>query len=162
MPGLYEVPFGITLRHLVIDLAGGVRGGKNLKAILIGGAAGAFITPDQLDIPLTVEGLRNAGLPLGSGVITVFDQTRDLRGILLRLAHFLADESCKKCPACEMGTQRQYEILLRLVDGSLEPGNVTALQDTGWTDPKASICGLGQTAAVPILSAMQNWPDLFK
>jgi NADH-quinone oxidoreductase subunit F len=162
LPGLYEVPFGITLRHLVNDLAGGVRGGKKLQAILFGGAAGAFITPDQLDILLTVDGLRNAGLPLGSGVITVFDETRDLRGILLRLAHFLADESCRKCPACGLGTQRQYEIILRLVDGSLEPDDVATLRDTGWTDPKESICGLGQTAAVPILSAMRNWPNLFK
>ena len=161
MPGLYEVPFGITLRHLVNDLAGGVRGGKKLKAILIGGAAGAFVSPDQLDIPLTVDALRNAGLPLGSGVITVFDETRDLGGILLRQVHFLADESCAKCPACSMGTQRQYEIVLRLVDGSLTPDDVTTLQDTSWTEPKASICGLGQTAAVPILSALKNWPELF-
>ncbi len=79
MPGVYEVPFGITFRHLLEDLAGGVRGGRNMKAALFGGAAGAFATPEQLDVPLTVEDLRANGLPLGSGVITVFDDTRDFK-----------------------------------------------------------------------------------
>ncbi len=161
MPGLYEVPFGITLRHLLMDLAGGVRGGKRLQAVLIGGAAGAFCTEEQLDLPLTVEDLNAAGLPLGSGVITIFDETRDLRGILLRLGLFLAEESCGICPSCKMGTRRQAEILTRLATGRLASGDLDALEDTSWTAPAESICGLGQTAAVPVLSALKNWPELF-
>ena len=95
-PGLYEVPFGITLRHLIEGLAGGVRGGKKLKAILIGGAAGALATRDHLDVKLTFEDLKEAGLPLGSGVITVFDESRDLMDVLVRLAYFFAEEFMRK------------------------------------------------------------------
>ena len=106
-PGLYEVPFGVTFRELLEDLAGGVRGGRPLQAVLFGGAAGAFTTAKDLDVRLTFEDLRAAGLPLGSGVITVFDDTRDLRDVLFRLARFFAEESCGKCYPCQTGTRRQ-------------------------------------------------------
>jgi NADH-quinone oxidoreductase subunit F len=161
MPGVYEVPFGVTLRHLIEDLAGGIRGEKKLQAVLIGGAAGAFASPDQLDTPLAVEALHSAGLLLGSGVITAFDDTRDLRDVCLRQARFFADESCGKCPTCKEGTRRQYEIIQRAVVGALQPGDLDALRDTAWTLPDASICGVGQTAAMPILSALSHWPNLF-
>lgn len=161
MPGIYEVPFGVTFRHLLIDLAGGVRGGREMKAALFGGASGAFATPDHLDVPLSFEGLSSAGLPVGAGVITVFDDTRDLRDVCLRQARFLADESCGKCAACQTGTQRQYEILQRAAGNFLNPDDVSKLVDTAWTHPQQSICGLGQTAANPILSAINHWPQLF-
>lgn len=162
MPGVYEVPFGVTFRHLLEDLAGGVRGGRKMKAALFGGAAGAFATPDQLDIPLTVEDLRANGLPLGSGVITVFDETRDLKDVCLRLGRFFAEESCGKCAACKTGTMRQYDILQRMIAGKMEPGDLERLNDTAWTDPTQSICGVGQMAATPILSAMRHWPEIFR
>ena len=162
MPGVYEVPFGVTFRHLLEDLAGGVRGGRKMKAALFGGAAGAFATPDQLDIPLTVEDLRANGLPLGSGVITVFDETRDLKDVCLRLGRFFAEESCGKCAACKTGTMRQYDILQRMIAGKMEPGDLEQLNDTAWTDPTESICGVGQMAATPILSAMKHWPEIFR
>ncbi len=161
MPGVYEVPFGITFRHLLDDLAGGVRGGRKMKAALFGGAAGAFATPDDLDLHLSVEDLRANGLPLGSGVITVFDETRDLRDVCLRLARFFAEESCGICQACKTGTVRQYEILQRLLVGNAEEGDREILQDTTWTDPDLSICGVGQMAATPILSAYKHWPEIF-
>jgi NADH-quinone oxidoreductase subunit F len=161
-PGLYEVPFGVTIRHLVEELAGGMRGGRQLKAILFGGAAGAFATEKDLDGRLSFEDLRGAGLPLGSGVVTVFDETRDLRDTLLRLAHFFADESCGKCYPCQIGTQRQYEILQRLMEGHPQPGDAQRLEDVGWTMADSSLCGLGQTAASAVLSAMKLWPDLFQ
>ncbi len=91
-PGLYEVPFGITLRHLVFDLAGGMRNGNGLQTILFGGAAGAFATHEQLDVRMSFEDLRAAGLPLGSGVVMVFDDSRDLRDVLVRLGRFFAHE----------------------------------------------------------------------
>ncbi|HMN59135.1 MAG TPA: NAD(P)H-dependent oxidoreductase subunit E [Anaerolinea sp.] len=162
MPGVYEVPFGVTFRHLLEDLAGGVRGGRKMKAALFGGAAGAFATPDQLDIALTVEDLRANGLPLGSGVITVFDETRDLKDVCLRLGRFFAEESCGKCAACKTGTMRQYDILQRMIAGKMEPGDLEQLNDTAWTDPTESICGVGQMAATPILSAMKHWPEIFR
>jgi NADH-quinone oxidoreductase subunit F len=159
-PGMYEVPFGVTLRE-VLDMAGGVAGGKNLKSVLFGGAAGAFATSKHLDVKMTFEDLRAAGLPLGSGVVMVFDETRDMRDVLKRLGKFFAHESCGKCYPCQMGTQRQMEILDRVADGRTQEGDFVRLQDVGWTMTDASICGLGQTAASATLSAMKLWPEIF-
>ena len=159
-PGLYEVSFGATMREL-LDLAGGVANGKRLKAVLLGGAAGAFATEAHLDIKLTFEDLRAAGLPLGSGVVLVYDETRDMRDALQRIGHFFAHESCGKCYPCQMGTQRQMEILDRVAKGTAELGDFVRLEDVGWTMTDASLCGLGQTAASATLSAMKLWPELF-
>ncbi len=160
-PGLYEVAFGVTLRHLIDDLAGGVTGG-NLQAILMGGAAGAFATAKELDVKLTFEDLRTAGLPLGSGVVMVFNDRRNLRDVLLRLGRFFAHESCGKCYPCQLGTQRQYEILERIAAGKIQSGDAERLSDVGWTMSDASLCGLGQTAAWAVQSAMRLWPTLFE
>lgn len=159
-PGLCEAPFGVTLRQLVEDMSGGVRGGRQLQAMLIGGAAGTFAGPQHLDVRLTLEDLRAAGLTLGSGVITVFDDRRDLREVLLRLARFFAEESCGKCYPCQMGTRRQFEVLERVSAGQPLPGDLDRLADIGWTMTDASLCGLGQTAASAILSAQRLWPGL--
>jgi NADH-quinone oxidoreductase subunit F len=161
MPGVYEVPFGITFRHLLEDLAGGVRGGRKMQAALFGGAAGAFATPADLDVILSVEDLKANGLPLGSGVITVFDETRDLKDVCLRLARFFAEESCGKCHACKTGTVGQYNVLQRLLAGKMETGDLEMLRETSWTDPSLSICGVGQMAASPILSVLKHWPGIF-
>jgi NADH-quinone oxidoreductase subunit F len=161
-PGLYEVPFGVTLKHLLYELAGGVREGHHLQTILFGGAAGAFATPEHLDVKMSFEDLRAAGLPLGSGVVMVLDETRDLREILLSLGHFFAHESCGKCFPCQLGTQRQYEILQRVASGDVLSGDAERLADIGWTMSDASICGLGQTAATAVLSALSHWPHLFE
>jgi NADH-quinone oxidoreductase subunit F len=160
-PGLYEVPFGVTLRE-VLDMAGGVVNDKNLKSVLFGGAAGAFATSEHLDVKMTFEDLREVGLPLGSGVVMVFDETRDMRATLKSLGHFFAHESCGKCYPCQMGTQRQKEILNRIADGKIQKGDFVRLQDVGWTMTDASLCGLGQTAAGAVLSAMKLWPELFE
>jgi NADH-quinone oxidoreductase subunit F len=161
-PGLYEIPFGLPFHHLLYDLAGGVRPGHHFQAALFGGAAGAFATPDHLNVRLTFEDLKEAGLPLGSGVITVFDETRDLRDICLRLARFFAEESCGKCYPCQMGTQRQFEIMERIARGEVQKDDWERLQDVGWTMTDSSLCGLGQTAASAILSAMKHFPHLFQ
>ena len=160
-PGLYEVPFGVTLREL-LDMAGGVANERNLKSVLFGGAAGAFATSEHLDVKMTFEDLRAAGLPLGSGVVMVFDETRDMRQVLQSLGHFFAHESCGKCYPCQMGTQRQMEILDRVATGKSLEGDLIRLQDVGWTMTDASLCGLGQTAASAVLSAMKLWPELFQ
>jgi NADH-quinone oxidoreductase subunit F len=160
-PGVYEIPFGVTLREL-LEMAGGMAGDRSLKAVLFGGAAGSFATAEHLDVRLTFEDLRDAGLPLGSGVVMVFDESRDLRDVLSRLGHFFAHESCGKCYPCQLGTQRQKEILDRVAEGKSLPGDVERLQDVGWTMIDASLCGLGQTAATAVLSAMKLWPELFE
>ena len=158
--GVYEVPFGVTLREL-LEMAGGVTNGKKLQSVLFGGAAGAFATTDHLDVKMTFEDLRSAGLPLGSGVVMILDETRDIRQVLKSLGHFFAHESCGKCYPCQMGTQRQMEILNRVADGKALSDDLIRLQDVGWTMTDASLCGLGQTAAGAVLSAMKLWPDLF-
>ena len=160
-PGLYEIPFGVSLREL-LDMAGGIANGKQLKSILFGGAAGAFATSKHLDVKMSFEDLKSAGLPLGSGVVMVFDETRDMRDVLNRLGHFFSHESCGKCYPCQMGTQRQKEILHRIAHGQALPDDMIRLQDVGWTMTDASLCGLGQTAASAVLSAIQLWPELFK
>jgi NADH-quinone oxidoreductase subunit F len=155
-PGVYEVPCGATLRE-VLDLAGGVRGGRALQAILLGGAAGVFVRPDELDIPLTLEGARAANATLGSGVILAFDDTVDMQAILLRIAVFFRDESCGQCVPCRVGTVRQEEALRRLIaaNGTGEK-ELTLLAELELVMKDASICGLGQTAASAIMSAIHR------
>lgn len=157
-PGVYEVPYGTRLGDL-IEMAGGTRG--TLQAVLLGGAAGAFASPDQLDLEMSFEGLRTAGLPLGSGVVMAINTQRDLRYTLLSLGHFFAHESCGKCLPCQLGTQRQLEILSRVAEGEARAEDVAALQDIGFTMTNASLCGLGMTAGSAVLSAVGKWPDLF-
>jgi NADH-quinone oxidoreductase subunit F len=160
-PGLYEVPFGVSLRQLLYEYAGGISDNEQLGAVLLGGAAGSFAVEEDLDVPLSFEHLRAAGLFLGSGAVMVFDRSRDLRYVLKRIAHFFADESCGKCYPCQIGTQRQYEILGRVAEGRTLPGDVERLEDVGWTMTDASLCGLGQTAGAAVLSALRRFPHLF-
>ena len=157
-PGLYEAPFGVTLRE-VLDMAGGVRNGNDLKAVLLGGAAGGFVGPDMLDLELSFEATRAAGATLGSGVVLVFDQTVDLVPILLRIAAFFRDESCGQCVPCRVGTVRQQEALLRLASDRPRGGvadETALLAEIAQAMRDASICGLGQTAANAIDSAINS------
>jgi NADH-quinone oxidoreductase subunit F len=161
-PGVYEAPFGVTLRE-VLAMGGGIGGSGNLQAILLGGAAGSFVTPDQLDIPLTFEGTRAAGTSLGSAVVMPFDDTVDLRQVLRRIAQFFRDESCGQCVPCRVGTVRQEELLHRLATdrpfGSKEE-EAALLKELGQVMRDASICGLGQTASSAIESALAKFPIL--
>jgi NADH-quinone oxidoreductase subunit F len=157
-PGLYEVPFGVSLRS-VLDMAGGVRGGRPLKAILLGGAAGGFVGPDALDLELSFEATRAAGATLGSGVVMVFDDTVDLVPILLRIAAFFRDESCGQCVPCRVGTVRQQEALLRLASGrprGTVADELALLAEIAQAMRDASICGLGQTAANAVDTAIRQ------
>ncbi len=157
-PGTYEVEFGATLRDL-IDLAGGVPGGRPIRTILLGGAAGVFVGPDALDTPLTFEATRAIGATLGSGVIMVFDETADLVDTLRRIARFFRDESCGQCVPCRVGSVRQEELLARLAAGSrVRPRDeeLALLREIGQVMRDASICGLGQTASSAIESALRQ------
>jgi NADH-quinone oxidoreductase subunit F len=160
VPGLYEVPFGVTLREL-IGLAGGVAGGRAIRAVLLGGAAGVFVGPDALDVPLTFEGTRAIGATLGSGVVMVFDETADLVGALTRIARFFRDESCGQCVPCRVGTVRQEELLARLASGRAaahgkRDDELALLTELGRVMRDASICGLGQTASSAFESALRQ------
>ncbi|HEU5103801.1 MAG TPA: NAD(P)H-dependent oxidoreductase subunit E [Roseiflexaceae bacterium] len=161
-PGVYEVPFGVPLRHLVYDLAGGPPKGRALQAVLTGGAAGAFLTPAHLDAPLSFESFKQVGGTIGAGTIMVFDDSVDLREILARIGDFFAHESCGKCYPCQIGTQRQAEILRRVARGQAGLGDAGTLIELGKVMADASICGLGQAAALAIVSAHERWPELFE
>ena len=157
-PGVYEVEHGITLREL-LETAGGVRGGKELKAILLGGAAGSFVTADDLDLRLTFEDSKAAGVTLGSGVVMAFDEDVDLTDIVLRIAAFFRDESCGQCVPCRVGTVRQEEALARVISGRAS-GSLTdelaLIDEIGQVMRDASICGLGQLAANAVDSAIHR------
>jgi NADH-quinone oxidoreductase subunit F len=158
-PGVYEVPFGATLRSM-IDLAGGVGGNGRLQAVLLGGAAGAFVSPGELDTPLTFEGTRAIGATLGSGVIMLFDDTVSLKQILLRIASFFRNESCGQCVPCRVGAIRQQEAVERLIEGRLLSSvaeEIITLREMGQAMRDASICGLGQTASSALESALHRW-----
>ncbi|MDX3228736.1 NAD(P)H-dependent oxidoreductase subunit E [Streptomyces sp. ME19-01-6] len=153
-PGVYELPFGATLREL-LALAGPP---PTLRAVLLGGAAGGFVRPDELDVPLTFEGTRAAGATLGSGVVLVLDESAELPRVLLRIAEFFRDESCGQCVPCRVGTVRQEEALHRIKDrtGAAAAGDIALLREVGQAMRDASICGLGQTAWNAVESAIDR------
>ena len=157
-PGVYEVPFGTRLDAL-IDLAGGVSTGRPLRTVLLGGAAGAFVRPDELATPLTFEDARRINATLGSGVVLVLDDSVDVGALLARVAAFFRDESCGQCVPCRVGTVRQEELVTRLVrhrpHGSVSQERAL-LGELAQAMRDASICGLGQTASSAIVSAVEK------
>ncbi len=157
-PGVYEIEPGITLRAFLDDVCGGVIGA--LQTVLMGGAAGTFLKQEELDVRLTFEDLREVGSTFGSGAIMVFNQTVDLRDVLKRLGRFFQHESCGKCFPCQLGTQRQVEILERL--DAPHAGDAERLMDIGLTMTEASICGLGHTAGIAVMSAIEKFSELFE
>jgi NADH-quinone oxidoreductase subunit F len=158
-PGVYEVEMGMTLRKL-IEIAGGVAGNGRLQAVLLGGAAGTFVSPSELDTELTFEGTRAIGATLGSGVVMLLDDSVDLRQILLRIAGFFRHETCGQCVPCRVGVVRQQEALERLAEdkplGSHDE-EIARLREMGQAMRDASICGLGQTASSAVESVLQRW-----
>ena len=153
-PGTYEVEFGVTLREL-LELAGGVA--PNLRTVLLGGAAGSFVTPDELDMPLTFEDARELGTTLGSGVVLAIDDSVDLKRLLMVIAAFMRDESCGQCVPCRVGTVRQEEALARLQSGKTRgtvDDELALIAEIGEAMRDSSICGLGQTASSAIESAI--------
>ena len=158
-PGVYEVPMGTTLRQL-LTMAGGIAGTGRLQAILLGGAAGTFISPKEIDVPLTFEGTRAIGATLGSGVVMLFDDSIDLKRILLRIAAFFRHETCGQCVPCRVGVVRQEEALQRLLENhplGSKAEELVILQEMAQAMRDASICGLGQTASSALESALQRW-----
>ena len=155
---MYEIDFGSTLGDL-IELAGGVPGGRAHPAILLGGAAGVFVGRDKLGDAAHVRGDARRGRDARVGVVMVFDETADLAGALRRIAAFFRDESCGQCVPCRVGTVRQEELLARLAAGRRSARWTTELalfDDLARAMRDASICGLGQTASSAIESAIKR------
>jgi NADH-quinone oxidoreductase subunit F len=153
-PGLYEVAMGTTLGEL-IDLAGGPTG--STRAILMGGAAGSFVGADQLDMALTHEDTRERGTTLGSGVVTLFDDSVDFMALVLRIAEFFKSESCGQCVPCRVGVVRQHEVLVELGESGspIRTERNQLIDDMAQAMADASICGLGHTASGAVQSAIR-------
>jgi NADH-quinone oxidoreductase subunit F len=154
-PGVYEVPFGYPMANIINDpdLGGGMAGSERLRAILLGGAAGTFMAPDEIEASVLDYGsLRPYGASIGSGAFMVFDDTVDITWVLKKLARFFADESCGQCVPCRIGTRR----ILELLDQDGLTMRVEDLRELSFAMRDASICGLGQTAPVALLSILDR------
>ena len=160
-PGVYEVAFGVPLRYLIEDLAGGLRDGRTLQGILTGGAAGTFLKPEHLDVPISFESFKQVGGTIGAGTVIVFDDTVDMRRVLASIGGFFAHESCGKCYPCQIGTQRQAEILQRIAQGQARPGDTATILELAQVMTDTSICGLGQSAGWAATDAIKRWPEVF-
>ncbi len=152
-PGVYEVPFGTTLGAL-LELAGGLE--RPLRAVLLGGAAGTFVGPERLSLPLSFEDTRQVGATLGSGVVLVLDDSVALLPMLQRIAAFFRDESCGQCVPCRVGTVRQEELMARLSRGVPVEQELPLFRELAQAMRDASICGLGQAAASAIESVLTS------
>jgi NADH-quinone oxidoreductase subunit F len=157
-PGQYEVPLGTTLREL-LDLAGGVRGGRRLKAWTPGGSSTPFLIAEHLDVPLDFESVQEAGSLLGTGAVIVLDDTTCMVGAALRLNQFYEHESCGKCTPCREGTYWMTLILQRLEAGTGSEEDLDTLLDTCDNIFGRSFCALGDGATSPIVSSIKYFRD---
>jgi NADH-quinone oxidoreductase subunit F len=158
-PGVVEAPFGLTVRELVEEFGGGFDGDP--QAVLIGGAAGGFLHPDDLDTRLTREDLHRLNLPLGSGVVMVFNQSVDLWHVIEGLAHFFVHEACGQCAPCRLGTKQIYNLVNQINLGTGSHEDLHKLEKLGRTIRKSCVCGLGMTAANPVLTYLNNFGTAF-
>ena len=152
--GLVEVPMGITLREIVYDIGGGIPAGRSFKAVQTGGPSGGCLPEAKLDLPVDFDSLTDAGSMMGSGGLIVMDDRTCMVDVAKYFVDFLMDESCGKCTPCREGLATLHEVLKRITEGDGEPGDLQLLKDIGAAMRDGSLCGLGQTAANPVLSTM--------
>ena len=159
--GLIEVPMGTTIREVVFDIGGGIRGGKKFKAVQIGGPSGGATTASQehLDLPLDFDSLKSIGAMIGSGGLVVMNDKSCMVEVARFFMNFTQNESCGKCVPCREGTRRMLEILTRIVnnEGSLE--DLDLLEDLSSTITETALCGLGQSACKPVQSTLKYFRD---
>ncbi len=153
--GLVEVPMGTTLREIIFDIAGGIPGGKELKAVQIGGPSGGTLPAEHLDMEVDFESLKSVGAIVGSGGLVVMDEDNCMVDVARFFLDFTQDESCGKCTPCRIGTKRMLDILLRITAGGGEPGDIAKLESLAELIKSTSLCGLGQTAPNPVLSTLR-------
>ncbi|MHB8571802.1 MAG: NADH-quinone oxidoreductase subunit NuoF [Candidatus Dormibacteria bacterium] len=161
-PGNYEVEMGTTFRELIFDIAGGVPGGRSLKAFVPGGSSTPMLTPDHLDVGCDFEAVQAAGSIAGSGGLIVMDDTTCMVKVAARLAYFYAHESCGKCTPCREGTLWQFQALTRIEDGLGRPHDIALLESIGRNISGKVLCALGDGAAAPTLSAIQYFREEFE
>ena len=153
--GLIEVPMGITLREIIYDIGGGIRGGKKFKAVQTGGPSGGVITADYLDTPIDYEHLQALGSIMGSGGMIVMDEDDCMVDVARFYQEFCVDESCGKCAPCRIGTRVLLNLLEKIAEGRGTQGDLDKIREVGTAMQKAALCGLGQTAPNPVLSTMK-------
>ena len=157
--GLIEVPMGITLREIIYDIGGGIRGGKKFKAVQTGGPSGGVITADYLDVPIDYEHLQALGSIMGSGGMIVMDEDDCMVDVARFYQEFCVDESCGKCAPCRIGTRTLLTLLEKIADGKGEMDDIKKIEHVGRAMQKAALCGLGQTAPNPVLSTLRYFKD---
>jgi NADH:ubiquinone oxidoreductase subunit F (NADH-binding) len=160
--GLVEVPMGITLREVIFDVGGGIPAGKEFKAVQTGGPSGGCLPKEKLDLPIDYESLTEAGSIMGSGGMIVMDENTCMVDVSKYFLNFLRDESCGKCLSCREGTQRMYEIVAGICDGKGTNGDIALLEELANAVKDASMCGLGQTAANPVLSTLRYFREEYE
>jgi len=160
--GLVEVPMGMTLREIIFDIGGGIPGGKEFKAVQTGGPSGGCIPKELIDLPIDYESLTQAGSMMGSGGMIVMDENTCMVDVAKYFLNFLRDESCGKCISCREGTQRMWEILKDISEGKGKNKDLLLLRELARTVKDASMCGLGQTAANPVLSTLRYFENEYQ
>ncbi len=160
--GLVEVPMGTTIREVVFGIGGGIQGGKKFKAVQTGGPSGGCIPESLLDLPLTYEGLMQAGSIMGSGGMIVMDNETCMVDVARYFLKFVCEESCGKCIPCREGTKRMSDIMERICAGDGQEGDIETLERMGKAIAASSLCGLGQTAPNPTLSTIRYFRDEYE
>ncbi len=160
-PGLFEAPFGLTLRQVIDDFGGGMPPGSTFKFALTGGAAGTIVPPSLLDVPIDYASGQK-GVGLGAGAFLICDQSVSVVSFLREELRFFAAESCGKCTPCRVGTHRAFEILSRMADGRGQKGNVEELKALSDVMFSSSFCGLGQSVPIPMNSALGQFAEEFE
>ena len=160
--GLIEVPMGISLRHLIEDIGGGVSNGKQLKAVQTGGPSGGCIPESLWHLPVDYDSLREAGSIMGSGGMIVMDEDTCMVDMARYFLEFNKFESCGKCTACREGVRRMHEILDYITRGFGQEGDIELLEELGQAIKTGSLCGLGQTAANPVLTTTRYFRDEYE
>lgn len=157
--GLIEVPMGSTLREVIFDIGGGIKDGKKFKAVQIGGPSGGCMTEEHLDMPMDFDSLKKKGAMIGSGGLVVMDETNCMVEVARFFMNFTQNESCGKCVPCREGTLRMLEILERIVAGKGEAEDLDMLEELADMISSTALCGLGKTAASPVVSTMKYFRD---
>ena len=159
--GLVEVPMGTTLRTLIYDIGGGITNDKKFQAIQTGGPSGGCLTENELDTPIDYGSLVKAGSMMGSGGAIVMDEDNCMVDVAKFYLEFICDESCGKCTPCRIGTKRLLEVLTRITDGNGSLEDLETLKSLASTIKTGALCGLGQTAANPVLSTLDKFHDVY-
>ena len=160
--GLIEVPMGTTLREIIYDIGGGMRGDAGFKAVQIGGPSGGCLTKEHLDLPLDFDSLKKVGAMIGSGGLVVMDEHTCMVEVARFFMSFTQNESCGKCVPCREGTKRMLEILERITAGNGRPGDIEMLEELSETISATALCGLGKSAASPVMSTLKYFCDEYE